>query len=87
MTKLVQKSNDIVGYFTKLKRLWDNLDSLNSHILFNSLSVWERKQKMVKSFEVQTNSMMRVYAQIKGNVLMMNSLLVINHDSFLFALT
>ncbi|KAH0637164.1 hypothetical protein KY289_037079 [Solanum tuberosum] len=29
LSGLVQANNDIAGYFTKLKRLWDELDSLN----------------------------------------------------------
>ncbi|KAH0683220.1 hypothetical protein KY289_020972 [Solanum tuberosum] len=30
LSDLVQGSNDIVGYFTKIKSLWDELDALNS---------------------------------------------------------
>nr|XP_016490950.1 PREDICTED: uncharacterized protein LOC107810665 [Nicotiana tabacum] len=32
LNDLVQGSNDIAGYFTKVKRLWDELDTLNVNI-------------------------------------------------------
>ncbi|XP_009783439.2 uncharacterized protein [Nicotiana sylvestris] len=36
LSGLVQENNDITGYFTKLKRLWDELDALNVVICCSS---------------------------------------------------
>ncbi|KAH0715242.1 hypothetical protein KY284_008147 [Solanum tuberosum] len=35
LSRLIQGTNNIAGYFTKLKRLWDELDSLNSNFKCN----------------------------------------------------
>ncbi|KAH0679075.1 hypothetical protein KY284_020160 [Solanum tuberosum] len=32
LSNLVQGSNDIAGYFTKIKRLWDELDALSTSV-------------------------------------------------------
>ncbi|XP_049373859.1 uncharacterized protein LOC125838886 [Solanum verrucosum] len=35
LNKLIQGTSNIAGYFTKLKRLWDELDSLNTNVKCN----------------------------------------------------
>ncbi|XP_049382887.1 uncharacterized protein LOC125847274 [Solanum stenotomum] len=35
LSRLIQGTSNIAGYFTKLKRLWDELDSLNTNVKCN----------------------------------------------------
>ncbi|XP_049399663.1 uncharacterized protein LOC125863667 [Solanum stenotomum] len=81
---LTQRSTDIVGYFTRIKRLWDELDSLNSHINCLCACTCEGKQKIAKSLEDQRliqflMGLNDVYSQARGNNLMLNPLPGINH--------
>lgn len=50
---LVQGNLDVSAYFTKLKRPWDELDSLNSDIVCTCDSLCEEKQKIRKSVQEQ----------------------------------
>ncbi|XP_075077260.1 uncharacterized protein LOC142163998 [Nicotiana tabacum] len=50
---LVQGNSDIAGYFTKLKRLWDELDALNVVICCSCVCTCEGKAKLTKSLEDQ----------------------------------
>ncbi|XP_059285834.1 uncharacterized protein LOC132039355 [Lycium ferocissimum] len=75
----VQGNSDISGYFTKLKRLWDELDSLNSYIVCTCPCTCEGKAKMSKFLQDQRMihflmGLNDVYAQARGNILMMNPL-------------
>ncbi|XP_019239864.1 PREDICTED: uncharacterized protein LOC109219851 [Nicotiana attenuata] len=65
LSGLVQGNCDIAGYFTKLKRLWDELDALNAK-LTKSLE----DQRLIQ-FLMGLND---TYAQARGNILMMNPL-------------
>ncbi|KAH0735261.1 hypothetical protein KY285_010968 [Solanum tuberosum] len=83
LTELMQGSTDIAGYFTKLKRLWDELDSLNSHVGCKCVCICEGKHKMTKFVEDQRliqflMGLNDVYAQARGNILMLNPLPGIN---------
>ncbi|XP_016454715.2 uncharacterized protein LOC107778902 [Nicotiana tabacum] len=76
---LVQGNSDIAGYFTKLKRLWDELDALNVIICCSCICVYEGKEKLTKSLEDQRliqflMGLNEIYAQARGNILMMNHL-------------
>ncbi|XP_075074719.1 uncharacterized protein LOC142162284 [Nicotiana tabacum] len=76
---LVQGNNDIAAYFTKIKRLWDELDALNVIICCSCVCVCEGKAKLTKSLEDQRliqflMGINDIYAQARGNILMMNPL-------------
>ncbi|XP_060202435.1 uncharacterized protein LOC132630853 [Lycium barbarum] len=84
LTRLVQGTNNIAGYFTKLKRLWDELDSLNSSFKCTCVCNCEGKEKLEKSLEDERliqflMGLNDVYAQARGNILMLNPLPNINH--------
>lgn len=51
LSSLVQGTNHIAGYFIKLKRLWDVLDSLICDVKCVYVCVCSRKQKLEKSLE------------------------------------
>nr|XP_009773126.1 PREDICTED: uncharacterized protein LOC104223391 [Nicotiana sylvestris] len=53
LSGLVQGNSDIVGYFIKLKRLWDELDTLNVIICCSCVCVCKGKAKLTKSLEDQ----------------------------------
>ncbi|XP_019238463.1 PREDICTED: uncharacterized protein LOC109218541 [Nicotiana attenuata] len=79
LSGLVQGNNDIAGYFTKLKRLWDELDALNVVICCSCVCTCEGKVKLTKSLEDQRliqflMGLNDIYAQARGNILMMNPL-------------
>jgi len=83
LSRLVQGNNNIAGYFTNLKRLWDELDSLNSNIKCSCVCVCQGKHKMEKSMEDEKlihflMGLNDTYAQARGNILMMNPLPDIN---------
>ncbi|XP_070011343.1 uncharacterized protein LOC107832419 [Nicotiana tabacum] len=84
LSGLVQGSSDIASYFTKLKHLWDELDSLNCDVKCLCTSVCEGKQKLEKSLEDERliqflMGLNGIYEQARGNILMMNPLPNINH--------
>ncbi|XP_070006609.1 uncharacterized protein [Nicotiana sylvestris] len=79
LSSLVQGTNDIASYFTKLKRLWDELDSLMCDIKCVCACVCCGKQKLEKSLEDErlTQFLMGlndVSGQARGNILMLNHL-------------
>ncbi|XP_070042458.1 uncharacterized protein [Nicotiana tomentosiformis] len=83
LSGLVQGNSDIARYFTKLKRLWDELDALNVIICYSCVCVCERKSKLTKSLEDQRliqflMGLNDIYAQAIGNILMMNPLPTMN---------
>ncbi|XP_019227759.1 PREDICTED: uncharacterized protein LOC109209046 [Nicotiana attenuata] len=70
--KLAQGSSSIAGYFTTLKRLWDELDSLNSHLGCTCDCTCDGKimeDQRVIQFLMGLNDF---YAQARGNILMMS---------------
>ncbi|XP_015163042.1 uncharacterized protein [Solanum tuberosum] len=44
LVDLIQGSTDIVGYFTKMKRLWNDLDTLNANMFCSECSSEGRKE-------------------------------------------
>ncbi|XP_070013440.1 uncharacterized protein [Nicotiana sylvestris] len=79
LSSLVQGTSDIAGYFTKLKRLWDELDSLICDVKCVCVCVCSGKQKLEKSLEDERliqflMGLNYVYGQARGNILMMNPL-------------
>lgn len=82
--RLTQGNNNIVGYFTQLKGIWDELDSLNSNIKGSCVCGCERKQNLEKStrderlikFLMGLND---AYSQARGNILMISLFPDINH--------
>nr|XP_009773486.1 PREDICTED: uncharacterized protein LOC104223712 [Nicotiana sylvestris] len=77
LSGLVQSNSNIVGYFTKLKQLWDKLDALNVIISCSCVFVCEGKAKLTKSLNDQRliqflmglNDMMK----IKGKYMQMHT--------------
>ncbi|XP_070031799.1 uncharacterized protein [Nicotiana tomentosiformis] len=51
--RIIQGNSDIARYFTKLKRLWDELDALNVIICCLCVCACEGKAKLTKSLEDQ----------------------------------
>ncbi|KAH0773857.1 hypothetical protein KY290_010994 [Solanum tuberosum] len=49
LSDLVQGSSDIATYYTKMKRLWDELDALDFFIPCNCTCSCEAKEKNIKS--------------------------------------
>nr|XP_009621916.1 uncharacterized protein LOC104113454 [Nicotiana tomentosiformis] len=85
LSGLVRGNSDIAAYFTKLKRLWDELDVLNIIICCSCVCVCEGKAKLTKSLEDQRliqfiMGLNNIYAQVIGNILMMNPLPSIDVD-------
>ncbi|XP_019267483.1 PREDICTED: uncharacterized protein LOC109244795 [Nicotiana attenuata] len=79
ISKLAQGSSSIAGYFTTLKRLWDELDSINSHLGCTCDCTCDGKKKIAKFMEDQRviqflMGLNDVYAQARGNILMMSPL-------------
>ncbi|XP_059310549.1 uncharacterized protein LOC132061883 [Lycium ferocissimum] len=79
LSSLVQGNSDIARYFTKLKRLWDELDALNVVISCSCACVCEGKSNLMKSLEDQRliqflMGLNDIYTQARGNILMMNPL-------------
>ncbi|XP_019244321.1 PREDICTED: uncharacterized protein LOC109224189 [Nicotiana attenuata] len=79
LSGLTQGNADIAGYFTKLKRLWDELDALNVIITCSCVCSCDGKAKLTKSLEDQRliqflMGLNDVYAQARGNILMMSPL-------------
>ncbi|XP_019240490.1 PREDICTED: uncharacterized protein LOC109220473 [Nicotiana attenuata] len=84
LSGLAQGTTDIAGYFTKLKRLWDELDSLNCDVRFVCSCVCDGKEKLEKSLEDERliqflMGLNDCYGQARGNIFMMNPLPNINH--------
>ncbi|XP_016567422.1 uncharacterized protein LOC107865744 [Capsicum annuum] len=48
LTDLVQGSSDIAGYFTKIKKLWDELDTLNVDVVYNFVCTCNGKKKIMQ---------------------------------------
>nr|XP_009793770.1 PREDICTED: uncharacterized protein LOC104240599 [Nicotiana sylvestris] len=79
ISKLAQGNSSIAGYFTTLQRLWDELDSLNSHLGCTCDCTFDGKKKIAKFMEDQRviqflMGLNDVYAQARGNILLMSPL-------------
>ncbi|XP_019257893.1 PREDICTED: uncharacterized protein LOC109236131 [Nicotiana attenuata] len=64
LSGLVKGDSGIAGYFTKLKRLWDELDALNVIIACSCVSVCEGKAKLTKSLEDKRMKIKGKYMQM-----------------------
>ncbi|XP_060216358.1 uncharacterized protein LOC132643855 [Lycium barbarum] len=51
LSDVVQGNTDVAGYFTKIKRLWDELDSLNTDNKCSCNCICGGKEKLTKSLE------------------------------------
>lgn len=81
---LAQGSTDIAGYFTRIQRLWDELDSLNSHINCTYVCTCDEKQRTTKSLDDQRLIQFLiwlndVYSQARGNIFILDPPPGINH--------
>ncbi|XP_070056006.1 uncharacterized protein [Nicotiana tomentosiformis] len=88
ISKSVQENISVAGYFTTLKRLWDELDSLSTHLGCICDCVCDRKKKVTKFLEDQRviqflMGLNNVYGQARGNILMMNLLPNLDHSYLL----
>ncbi|XP_070050667.1 uncharacterized protein [Nicotiana tomentosiformis] len=84
LNDLVQGSNDIEGYFTKVKRLWDELDTLNANISCRCDCTCGGKAKVSKSFQdvrlIQFfMGLNDSYVVVRGNIIMISHLPGVNH--------
>ncbi|XP_059315490.1 uncharacterized protein LOC132066129 [Lycium ferocissimum] len=75
LNDLVQGSNDIATYYTKMKRLWDELDSLDTAILCTCVCTCEAKGKAMKAKQDErlVKFLMGLndgYCGARGNILM-----------------
>ncbi|KAA8524423.1 hypothetical protein F0562_010853 [Nyssa sinensis] len=71
---LVQSTTSVTTYFTKLKTLWDELSSLQSHLLHEGVSQYQQYQRTMKFLMGLNES----YATIRGQILLMDPLPSIN---------
>ncbi|XP_049370109.1 uncharacterized protein LOC125835013 [Solanum verrucosum] len=79
LSDLVQGSNDIAGYFTKIKRLWDELDALSTSVNCTCDCQCGGKAKIGKSLQDERliqflMGLNDVYAAGKSNILMLSPL-------------
>ncbi|XP_070035282.1 uncharacterized protein [Nicotiana tomentosiformis] len=84
LNDLVQGTNDIAGYYTKLKKLWDELDSLNTATNYSRVCVCGGKKKLGKSLEDERlihflMGLNETYAPARSSILMLNPLPTVNH--------
>ncbi|XP_016553837.2 uncharacterized protein LOC107853346 [Capsicum annuum] len=77
LSGLVQENSDIPGYYTKVKRIWDELDALNTYVHFSCDCTCKGKSKNLKSlldghliqFLMSLND---TYSSIRSNILMIS---------------
>ncbi|KAA8541434.1 hypothetical protein F0562_025397 [Nyssa sinensis] len=67
---LVQSTTSVTTYFTKLKTLWDELLSLQSHLVHEGVSQYQQYQRTMKFLMGLNES----YATIRGQILLMDPL-------------
>ncbi|XP_019241958.1 PREDICTED: uncharacterized protein LOC109221994 [Nicotiana attenuata] len=79
ISDLSQGTLDITGYYTKMKNLWEELNTLNAHVQCNCTCTCGAKANMHKAehdrrliqFLMGLN---KVYTVVRGSILMMNPL-------------
>ncbi|KAH0664890.1 hypothetical protein KY285_026096 [Solanum tuberosum] len=84
LSDLVQANFEVAGYNTKMKRLWDELDSLNSDNRCSCNCVCGGKQKLSKFLEDESlikflMGLNEAYAPTRSSILMIKPLLNLNH--------
>ncbi|XP_055806957.1 uncharacterized protein LOC129875721 [Solanum dulcamara] len=88
LTDLMQGTTDVAGYFTRIKRIWDELDALSSGEICSCNCTCGGKKKVVKSKQDERliqflMGLNDVYAAVRSNILMMSPLPNVNHAYFL----
>ncbi|XP_059310192.1 uncharacterized protein LOC132061378 [Lycium ferocissimum] len=83
LTDLVQGTADVAGYFTRIKRIWDELDALSSGEICSCNCTCGGKKKVVKSKQDERliqflMGLNDVYAAVRSNILMMSPLPNVN---------
>ncbi|XP_060210247.1 uncharacterized protein LOC132637121 [Lycium barbarum] len=84
LSDIVQGNTDVAGYFTKIKRLWDELDSLNTDNKCSCNCIYGGKEKLTKSLEDEKliNFLMglnETYGPARSSILMIKPLPNLNH--------
>ncbi|XP_015057536.1 uncharacterized protein LOC107003766 [Solanum pennellii] len=79
ISDLVQGSMDVTTYYTKIKRLWEELETLDVSNQFNCVCVYGAKTAIYKAEQDRrlTQFLMglnKVYTIVRGSILMMNPL-------------
>ncbi|XP_070004224.1 uncharacterized protein [Nicotiana sylvestris] len=83
ITDLIQGSSDIVGYFTKLKLLWDELDAIYTTVTCSCACTCGGKVKLVKSLQDERliqflMGLNDTYSSVRSNIFMISPLPNIN---------
>ncbi|XP_055825231.1 uncharacterized protein LOC129893840 [Solanum dulcamara] len=84
LTDLMQGTTDVAGYFTRIKRIWDELDALSSGEICSCNCTCGVKKKVVKSKQDERliqflMGLNDVYTAVRSNILMMSPLPNVNH--------
>ncbi|XP_060206641.1 uncharacterized protein LOC132634400 [Lycium barbarum] len=84
LSDLVQGPSDIATYFTKIKRFWDELDTLDSFIPCSCICSCKAKEKNIKSKQDERlikflMGLNDSYCGAKGNILMISPLPTISN--------
>ncbi|XP_015163840.1 uncharacterized protein [Solanum tuberosum] len=84
----VQGTLDISTYFTRLKRLWDELDSLNADVVCTCVCICEGQKKLTKSLQDQRlvqflMGLTDVYSNVRSIILMSNYLPTLDYTCYL----
>ncbi|KAH0636635.1 hypothetical protein KY289_036550 [Solanum tuberosum] len=83
LNDLVQATNDIAGCFTKIKRIWDELDTLNENMRCGCNCNCGGKDKLTKSLQDERlihflMDLNEAYASVRGNILPITPLPSVN---------
>ncbi|XP_059298102.1 uncharacterized protein LOC132050755 [Lycium ferocissimum] len=84
LSDIVQGNTDVAGYFTKIKRLWDELDSLNTDNKCSCNCICGGKEKLTKSLEDERlikflMGLNETYGPARSSILMIKPLPNLNH--------
>nr|XP_009602511.1 uncharacterized protein LOC104097618 [Nicotiana tomentosiformis] len=79
ISDLSQGTFDIIGYYTKMKKLWEELNTLNAHAQCKCQCTCGTKARMHKAEQDRRliqflMGLNEVYTIVRGNILMMNPL-------------
>uniref|UniRef100_A0A0V0IN37 Putative ovule protein n=1 Tax=Solanum chacoense TaxID=4108 RepID=A0A0V0IN37_SOLCH len=84
LSDTIQGSNDIAGYYTKVKKLWDELDAINTFDHCSCNCTCGGKVKTIKSHHdgrlIQfLMGLNETYSAVKSNILMLDPLPTVGH--------
>ncbi|XP_019248718.1 PREDICTED: uncharacterized protein LOC109227985 [Nicotiana attenuata] len=84
LSNAVQGASDIAGYFTKVKKVWDELDALNTFDHCTCKCICDGKLKTMKSHQdgrlIQfLMGLNEAYSGVKSSILMMDPLPSVHH--------